>query len=219
MVDVLGHTRFAVHGGDRGAFVATSLAHRHPEHVVAIHQTLALGLPDSPPSEAERVWLTETAAWSAEEGGYSAIQSTRPLSLAYGVGDSPVGLAAWICEKFRDWSDCDGDPLTVFSRDELLTNVMIYWLSGCFYASARYYWAHRASPPAATRPVRIEVPTGICLFPREVMRPPRSAVARKYDLRHWTEPERGGHFAALEAPELLATDIRRFLRALHGTAG
>jgi microsomal epoxide hydrolase len=212
MVDVLGHDRFGVHGGDRGAFVATGLAHGHPEHVIGIHQSLALGLPGTPPSDAERVWLEETAAWNAEEGGYSAIQGTRPLSLAYAIGDSPVGLAAWICEKFRAWSDCNGDPLTVFTRDELLTNVMIYWLSGCFYPSARFYWAHRHAPPAATQPVRVEVPMGVCLFPKEVMRPPRSAVERKYALEHWTEPTRGGHFPALEAPGVLAEDLRTFFR-------
>ena len=216
MVDGLGHARFGVHGGDRGAFVATSLAHRHPEHVIGIHQTLATGLPGDPPSDAERAWLADTAAWTAEEGGYSAIQGTRPLSLAYGLGDSPVGLAAWICEKFRAWSDCDGDPLSVFTREELLTNVMLYWLSGSFYASARFYWAHRHAPPAATRPVRIDVPTGVCLFPKEVMRPPRSAVVRKFDLVHRSEPARGGHFPALEAPEVLASDIRDFFGALRG---
>jgi pimeloyl-ACP methyl ester carboxylesterase len=211
MVDVLGYERFAVHGGDRGAFVATSLGHRHPEHVAAIHQTLPLGLVGSPPSPEERAWLDAMQAWSREEGGYSAIQSTRPLSLAYGLNDSPVGLAAWICEKFRAWSDCDGDPLRVFSRDALLTNVMIYWLSGCIYPSIRFYWAHRKAPPAALRPVTIDVPTGVCLFPKEVMRPPRSAVARKYDLRHWHEPKRGGHFPALETPDVLVEDLRRFL--------
>ncbi|MCA9504075.1 MAG: alpha/beta fold hydrolase [Spirochaetaceae bacterium] len=211
MVDVLGYERFAIHGGDRGAFVATSLGHRHPEHVAAIHQTLPLGIPDSPPSAEERAWLEEVEAWSREEGGYSALQATRPLSLAYGLNDSPVGLAAWICEKFFAWADCDDDPLEVFTRDELLVNVMIYWLSGSIYPSARFYWAHRHAPPAAIRPVRIEVPTGICLFPKEVMRPPRSAVARKYDLRHWREPLRGGHFPALEAPHMLVEDLREFL--------
>jgi pimeloyl-ACP methyl ester carboxylesterase len=215
MVDVLGFDRFGVHGGDRGAFVATGLAHRHPAHITGIHQSLPMGIPENPPTREEQAWLSETARWSAEEGGYSAIQGTRPLSLAYGLNDSPVGLAGWICEKFRAWSDCDGDPLNAFTRDELLDNVMIYWLSGCIYPSTRFYWAHRQAPPAAIRPVRIDVPTAMTVFPREVMHPPRSAVARKYDLRQWNEPERGGHFAPLEAPEVLIDDLRRFYRGLR----
>ena len=215
MVDVLGYSRFAVHGGDRGAFVATGLAHRFPQHLIAIHQSLPMGIPANPPTPEERAWLEVIGRWNIDEGGYSAIQGTRPMSLAYALTDSPVGLAGWICEKFRAWSDCDGDPLNVFTRDELLTNVMIYWLTGCIYPSTRFYWAHRQKPPAAVRPERIDVPTGIILFPKEVMRPPRSAVERKYDLRHWTEPSRGGHFPALEAPEALVDDLRTFLRAFR----
>ena len=216
MVDVLGYPRFAVHGGDRGAFVATGLAHRFPQETIAIHQSLPMGLPGSPPSAEERDWLETTARWSAEEGGYSAIQGTRPMTLAYGLSDSPLGLAAWILEKFRAWSDCDGDPLNVFTRDDLLTNVMIYWMTDSIYPSSRFYWAHRHAPPAAVRPERIDVPTGIALFPKEVMRPPRSAVERKYDLRQWTEMDRGGHFPALEQPQALVEDLRSFLRAFRG---
>ena len=212
MVDVLGFDRFAVHGGDRGAFVATGLAHRHAESMVAIHTSLPMGIPGDPPTGEESSWLANVARWNQEEGGYSAIQGTRPMSLAYGLNDSPIGLAAWLCEKFRVWSDCEGDPLNCFTRDELLTNVMIYWLSGCFYSSARFYWAHRQVPPAAVRPVRIDVPTGITLFPKEVMRPPRSAVERKYRLEYWNEPERGGHFPALEEPQVLVEELRSFFR-------
>lgn len=215
MVDVLGYERFGAHGGDRGAFVATGLAHRHPRHLVGIHQTLPMGIPATPPTEEDLVWLGDTAKWSAEEGGYSALQGTRPLSIAYGLDDSPIGLAGWLCEKFFAWSDCDGDPLNVFSREELLDNVMIYWLSRSIYPSMRFYWAHRQAPPAAVRPDRIDVPTGIALFPKEVMRPPRSAVARKYDLRRWSEPARGGHFPALEAPDVLIDELRAFYRELR----
>ena len=215
MVDVLGFDRFGAHGGDRGAFVTTGLAHRHPSHVAGIHQVLPMAIPGDPPTAEEQVWLDSTEAWRSEEGGYSAIQGTRPLSLAYGLNDSPVGLAAWICEKFRAWSDCDGEPLNVFTRDELLDNVMIYWLSQSIYPSTRFYWAHRQSPPSAVRPERIDVPTGIMLCPKEVMSPPREAVARKYDLRQWTQPDVGGHFAALEVPELLIEDLRSFFRPLR----
>ena len=215
MVDVLGYERFGAHGGDRGAFVATGLAHRHRARVVGIHQTLPMAIPATPPTPEDLAWLADTAQWSAEEGGYSALQGTRPLSIAYGLDDSPVGLAGWICEKFQAWSDCEGDPLNVFSRDELLDNVMIYWLSRSIYPSMRFYWAHRQAPPAAVRAERIDVPTGIALFPKEVMRPPRSAVARKYDLRRWTEPARGGHFPALEAPDVLIDELRAFFGDLR----
>ena len=215
MVDVLGYERFFVHGGDRGAFVASSLAHQYPQHTAAIHQSLPMGLPANPPTPEDVVWLEAMGGWNAEEGGYSSIQGTRPVSLAYGLADSPVGLAAWISEKMCAWSDCDGDPLNVFTRDEILTNIMIYWLSESIYPSMRFYWAHRQSPPAAVRPDRIDVPTGITLFPKEVMRPPRAAVERKYDLHFWNEPERGGHFPALEQPEALVEDLRDFLRPLR----
>ena len=129
--------------------------------------------------------------------------------------DSPVGLAAWIVEKWRGWSDCGGTPEGCFTRDELLTNVMVYWLTGCIGPSMQYYWAHRHAPPVALRPERIEVPTGVALFPKEVTRPPRSAVARKYALVHWTDMPRGGHFPALEAPDDLAAELRAFFRAFR----
>ncbi len=217
MVDVLGHRRFGVHGGDRGAFVATGLAHRHPEHVVAIHLTLPTGIaaPAGERSAAEQAWLDATARWQASEGGYAAIQSTRPLTLAYALGDSPVGLAAWIVEKWRAWSDCGGTPERSFTRDQLLTNVMVYWLSGCIGPSMQYYWAHRHAPPVALRRERIDVPTGVAMFPKEVTRPPQSAVARKYRLVHWTEMPRGGHFPALEAPVELVAELRAFFRAFR----
>src|SRR5215468_3936888 len=217
MVDVLGHARFGAQGGDRGAFVAAGLAHRHPAHVAAIHLNLATGIPAPPgarPLEEER-WLAAQARWQQEEGGYSAIQSTRPQTLAFGLSDSPAGLAAWIVEKWRAWSDCGGDVVGRFGREALLTNVMLYWASGCLRSSVQWYAAHRLRPPAAVRPVRIEVPTGVADFPKEVVRPPRSAVERKCRLVHWTEMARGGHFAALEEPRALVEDVRRFFRAFR----
>jgi microsomal epoxide hydrolase len=213
-VDVLGYPRFGAQGGDRGAFVAAGLAQRHPEHVVAIHLNLATGIPAPPEqrSPEEQRWLEAQARWQQEEGGYSALQSTRPWTLAFALADSPVGLAAWIVEKWRAWSDCEGDVERCFTRDELLTNAMLYWVTGCIGSSMHYYRAHRLRPPAAVRPGRIEVPTGIADFPREVVRPPRSAVLRKYAVVHWTEMARGGHFAAMEQPDALVRDVRAFFR-------
>jgi pimeloyl-ACP methyl ester carboxylesterase len=156
------------------------------------------------------------ARWFQEEGGYSAIQSTRPQTLAYGLSDSPVGLAGWIVEKWKVWSGCGDDIESSFSKDDLLTNVMIYWVTGSIHASTRWYAAHRRRPPVAMRPERIDVPSAVADFPSEVVRVPRSAVERKLDLVQWTEMERGGHFAAMEQPEALTADVRRFFRGIRG---
>lgn len=217
MTDVLGYTSYGVQGGDRGAMVGMSIGHQFPRSVLGLHLNLAGGIPgdgdDRTPDED--AWLADTAAWLAEEGGYSAIQSTRPLTLAYGLHDSPVGLLAWIAEKWKVWSDCDGDLLSCFTPDDLLTNVTVYWVTQSLRSSAHWYLEHRLHPPAAMRPVRIDVPTGVAMFPHEVMRPPHSAVARKYDLRQFTEMPRGGHFAAMEQPELLVEDMRSFFRLVR----
>lgn len=214
MVEVLGYARFGAQGGDRGAFTAASLGHRHPEHVVGIHLNMATGIPAPPESRSgeETRWLEGQARWFQEEAGYSAIQSTRPQTLAYGLSDSPVGLAGWIVEKWKVWSDSGDDIEACFSKDELLTNVMLYWVTGSIHASVRQYAAHRRRPPAAMRPERIEVPTAIADFPKEPVRVPRSAALRKFDLVQWSEMPRGGHFAAMEQPEALVQDVRRFFR-------
>jgi pimeloyl-ACP methyl ester carboxylesterase len=216
MKEVLGHERFLVHGGDRGAFIATSMAYLDPKAIAGIHLPLPLGIPGEgdQATEEETAFAATTAKWLAEEGGYSAIQSTRPQTLAYAMHDSPVGTMAWIIEKFRVWSDCHGDVESRFTRDELLTNVTIYWVTQTLRSSAHWYWERRTRPTIGSRPVRIEVPTGVAMFPKEVMRTPRSAVARKYDLRHWTSMKSGGHFPALEEPEALAADIRAFVKGL-----
>jgi len=217
MVDVLGHSRFGAQGGDRGAIVAVSLAKQHPENVAGIHINMATGIaaPAESRNAEESRWLEDQARWFQEEAGYSAIQSTRPQTLAYGLSDSPVGLAAWIVEKWKVWSDCRGDIENCFSKDELLTNVMLYWVTGTIHASMRWYAAHRRRPPAAMRPERIEVPTAIADFPKETVRVPRSAAERKYNLVQWSEMARGGHFAAMEQPEALVEDIRRFFGGIR----
>jgi pimeloyl-ACP methyl ester carboxylesterase len=217
MVDVLGFSRFGTQGGDRGAFVSTGLGHRHPDVVAGIHLNMPGGIP-GPAGERtaeEERWLADTAEWRILEGGYSAIQGTKPQTLAFGLHDSPVGTLAWIVEKWQTWSDCEGDVLRCFTRDELLTNVMLYWVTGTIRSSMHWYFEHRTRPPAFVRPERIDVPTGVALFPKEIARMPRSAAERKYDVRRWTAFPRGGHFAALEVPDLLVADIRSFFRDLR----
>jgi pimeloyl-ACP methyl ester carboxylesterase len=215
MVEQLGYGRFGAQGGDRGAFVATSLALRHADVTAGIHLNLVGGIPANPPTDEDLEWLDQQRRWTAAEGGYIAEQSTRPQTLGFGLNDSPVGLLAWIIEKWHAWSDCGGDLTSCFTPDELLTNVTVYWVTGTIRSSMHWYLEHRRRPPAFTRPERIAVPTGVAAFPREVMRTPRSAVERKYDLRRWTTMERGGHFAALEQPAALVEDIRAFFRTLR----
>jgi pimeloyl-ACP methyl ester carboxylesterase len=217
MTGVLGISRFAAQGGDRGAFVSAGLAHRHRDAIIGIHLNLATGIPgvDAEMTEDERRWLSDQQQWLAEEGGYIAIQGTRPQTLGFALNDSPVGLLAWIVEKWRAWSDCGGDIESCFTKDELLTNATIYWVTETIRSSMHYYYEHRLHPPAAVRPERIDVPTGVAMFPAEVMRVPRTAVERKYDVRHWSSMTAGGHFAAMEQPDALVADIRAFFRPLR----
>lgn len=216
MVDVLGHHRFGAQGGDRGAFVAASLAHRHPDNVAAIHLNLATGIPAPPGerSEAEERWLAEQAHWFAEEGGYSSLQSTRPQTLAFALSDSPVGLAAWIVEKWRAWSDCDGEVLRRFSADELLTNVMLYWVTQTIASSCRLYCENRRGGRYGLDQV-VKVPTGVAVFPKEIYRAPRRFAEPRFNLVHWSVQPRGGHFAAFEQPELFVEDVRAFFRKVR----
>ncbi len=217
MEEVLGFTRYGAQGGDRGAFVCASMGLQHREALVGIHVNFPAGIAGEGEERTleEAQWLSDTSAFMADGGGYIAIQGTRPQTLAFALHDSPVGQLAWIVEKWREWSDCHGDLESVFTKDELLVNATIYWVTGTMRSSIQWYWEHAHRPPAAVRPVRIDCPTGVARFPRDVMRVPRSAAQRKYDLRRWTELDRGGHFAALEQPELLAGEIRAFFRPLR----
>jgi microsomal epoxide hydrolase len=219
MTDVLGYRRFAAQGGDWGAFITTCLAAFHPELVAGIHLTLlAAGRDNTPgttPSADEIAYTEELKFWDREETGYQAIQGTKPQTLAYGLTDSPVGLLAWITEKFRTWTDCGGDVLSRISRDTLLTNVTVYWVTGAINSSFwPYYWRRHERWPLP-RDRRVEVPTAYASFPREILHPPRAWAERAYDLRRWTVMKSGGHFAALEEPEALARDIAEFFRPLR----
>lgn len=219
MTERLGYRRFAAQGGDWGAGITSQLGYNYPDNVVGIHITMASGVgpppPDSELSEAERSHLAERAEWIQSEGGYGHIQGTKPQTLAYGLNDSPAGLAAWIVEKFRTWSDCDGDVERRFTKDELLTNITIYWATQSISSSVRLYYESRRSPVAFNPQNPVTVPTAFAAFPVEIGHPPREWVERGYNVQRWTQMPTGGHFAAQEEPELLASDIREFFRPLR----
>jgi len=222
MTDVLGYDRFALQGGDWGSAVTSRIAHAHPDRVVGLHLNMA-GVradtgPGSPPlTDAEKAFLEDMARWRSAEGGYQAIQGTKPQTLAYALTDSPAGLAAWILEKFRAWTDCGGDVTSVFTLDELLTNIMIYWVSGSIGSSVRLYREAVRDGWRLPFGERVEVPTAFARLPGEISKPPREWVERAYRLERWTEFESGGHFAALEQPVALVSDLRDFFRRLRSS--
>lgn len=214
----LGYGRFGAAGGDIGARISSRLGHHHTDRLLGLHlSSVDLEVPSPRPDdldEQERDYLARCAAWDEEEGGYRAQQRTRPQTLAYALADSPVGLAAWIVEKFRAWSDCGGDISSRFGYDELLTTITLYWLTGTINSANRWYsdFEPLRLPPGT----RIEVPTGIAMFPGEAqLLVPRRMAERCYNVHRWTEPPRGGHFPALEEPELLIDDLRAFFRPLR----
>ncbi len=211
----LGYDRFGAAGGDIGSHVSRYLALDHPARVVAVHRTDG-GLP-SPAfdrdalTREERDWFDAVTTWSAREGAYGAIHRTKPQTAAFGLTDSPVGLAAWIVEKLRAWSDCGGDVERCFTKDEILTSVTIYWLTATIGSSMRMYHAN-AAIPAEQLARRVEVPSGFSLFPGDILRPPPAWLERTTNLVSLNEPERGGHFAPFEQPELYAEELRDFFR-------
>ena len=218
MTEVLGYQRFAAQGGDIGAQVTMRLAAVHPAQLYGIHLNF-IGLRDvkrpESPTDEEKQYLEELQHWLTEETGYQWIQGTKPQTLAYGLTDSPVGLAAWIVEKFRSWSDCGGEVERCFTKDELLTAVMLYWATGAINSSFWPYYASRHGDWSVTTSPRIAVPTAYSAFPREIMRPPRSMAEQVLNIQRWTPMVSGGHFAALEQPEALAADIRAFFRTFR----
>jgi pimeloyl-ACP methyl ester carboxylesterase len=216
----LGYGRYAASGGDWGAYAVSHLGARQGGRLPAIHLSFVPGgLPPAlsperrPFSMHEIDLLASRERWTQEEGGYEHLQGTKPQTLAYGLTDSPAGLAAWIVEKMRSWSDCGGDVETVFSRDELLTNISIYWFTKTIGSSMRLYHETRQHPWPPGQ--RIDTPTGIAVFPKELSVPPREWAERIYNVTRWTEMPRGGHFAAAEQPELLVEDVRAFFRSFR----
>jgi epoxide hydrolase len=220
----LGYTRYGVQGGDWGSIISTRVALNDAAHVAGLHLNMcrAAPPPGSRPNDgltaAELDRLKRFDAWQAEETGYQRIQGTKPQTLGYALNDSPVGLAAWIVEKFRSWCDCGGNPETIFTKDELLTNITLYWLTETAASSARIYYenAHATPAPGANR--RVETPTACADFPREVIWSPRKWMEARYNITRWTEMPRGGHFAAFEQPALFVEDVRAFFRDVRTTA-
>lgn len=217
LMTALGYDRFLVAGGDMGSHVARFLALDFPDRVIAVHRTDA-GLPlftGDPASltPQERDWLDASARWRTTEGGYAAVQSTKPQSLAVGLTDSPAGLAAWVVEKLRSWSDCGGDLESVYTRDEVLALLTEHWAAGNAGAGARAYRANAAIPRDELARY-VEVPSGFSVFVGDVVRPPRAWLDRVANTVYATEPPRGGHFAPFEQPESYAHELRSFVDRL-----
>ena len=211
----LGYSTYGAQGGDWGAQIATRIGALDPEHCVALHLNMPIATRPEEKVElsaTEKAELAAFAQFQRHEAAYSLEQGTKPQTLGVALSDSPAGLLAWIVEKFRTWSDCDGDPENVFSRDQLITNVMLYWLTGTVTSSMRLYWEHMHDDRAQDY---VAIPTAVARYPKEILRFPRSWVARKYNVTRWTEFERGGHFAAMEQPEAFARDVQEFFDSLR----
>ena len=215
LMEVLGYTRFGAAGGDIGSHVSRYLALDHPDRVVAVHRTdggipvFAGDLAELSPEEL--AWFEEAKVWGAKEGAYAAMHRSKPQTAAAGLTDSPAGLASWIVEKLRGWSDCGGDVERSFTKDEILTNVSIYWFTRTIGSSMRMYHANGATPRAQLAR-RVEVPSGFALFPGDLLQPPQAWLERTTNAVRVTRPERGGHFAPFEEPELYAQELREFFR-------
>ena len=228
MTKELGYDTYYAHGGDWGSSITEQVALYHSKSVLGIHLTdVPFGhsmKPPKDPTAAEEAFLKKTKMWREKEGAYSSIQATKPQTVAYGLNDSPAGLAGWIVEKFDTWSDNDGNIENAFSKDELLTNLTIYWATGTINSSMRlYYEALQAILQATYNPLmklnpfdktddKVEVPAAFARFPKEISHPPKEFAERFFNVQQWTEMSKGGHFAALEEPKLLAEDIRKFVK-------
>ncbi len=219
MNKVLGYVRYGAQGGDWGAMVTSRLGFIDAEHVAGIHLNM-VGVAAHPAnrqhlSAAEHAYLKVMEQWRNEETGYQGIQGTKPQTLSYALNDSPLGLCAWIIEKFRTWSDCGGDLEGAYTRDQLLTNIMIYWVTQTINSSTRLYYEERHHPWRMGKDDKITVPTALALFPKEIAVPPREWAERAYNIQRWTPMPAGGHFAAMEQPQLLVEDVRAFFRTLR----
>jgi epoxide hydrolase len=217
LLDRLGYGRYGAQGGDWGAQVATRIGALDPERCAAVHLNMPIGeRPEEPVqlNDQDAADLAAIQRFQREESGYALEQSTKPQTLGAALNDSPAGLLAWIVEKFRTWSDCDGHPENIFTRDQLLTNVMAYWVTGTITSSMRLYWENQHSASKA-EPRYVPVPTGVARYPKEVLRFPRPWVEQRYNVTSWVDMPRGGHFAAMEQPELFVENLRAFFRTVR----
>ena len=219
MTDVLGYELYGVQGGDWGGFIASVMGNRYPERVTGIHINLLAVRRDpamlKDPTPEEKKYLGELEHFLKEETGYQWIQGTKPQTLAFALTDSPAGLAAWLIEKFRSWTDCEGNPENAVSREEMLANISLYWFTGAIGSSFWPYFARMHGPWPIPDGQTVGVPTGYAEFPKEILKPPRSLAAKTYtDIRRWSVMQKGGHFAALEQPDALAREVREFFGSL-----
>jgi pimeloyl-ACP methyl ester carboxylesterase len=212
LMNRLGYDRYVAQGGDWGSAVTTAIGATDSEHCAAIHLTLAMGARpkiDREPTAEEQRALDGIAYYAEWDSGYSKEQATRPQTVGYGLVDSPAGQAAWILEKFWAWTDCDGHPENVLSRDELIDNIMLYWINGNGASSARLYWESFGSRTRHT----VDIPSGFAVFPKEIVPPVRHWVEGAFtNIQHWSEHGRGGHFAAFEVPGVFVEELRTFFR-------
>ncbi len=220
MREALGFQRYFLQGGDWGCFVATRLAYTNPAEILGLHLNL-LPLRREPEMYADddpetQRYLSELKLFMKEEMGYQWIQGTKPQTLAFGLTDSPLGLAAWIVEKFRTWTDCNGDVESVLSKDQMLANISLYWFTEAINSSFWPYYARMHRPWPIPKEGTVDVPLGYTAFPKEILRPGRKLAKQVFtDIRRWTEMPRGGHFAALEQPEALSQEVLAFTRSLR----
>lgn len=221
LIKELGYKKVLAQGGDFGAGISTALALKHPEDVLGLHLNYIPGsyfpfLSETEKLTEEEILFQKNAEdWHTTEGAYSHQHRTKPLTLAYGLNDSPVGLCAWIVEKFYGWSDCNGNIESVFTKDELLSNVSLYWYTETIHSSIRLYNENSKVPLLFSKNDFVNTPTGIARFHKEEPFPPGKFIERGYNIQHWTDIPKGGHFAAMEQPALLANDIIQFAKTLN----
>lgn len=210
----LGYGRYGVQGGDWGGIISAKMASAHAANIAGAHLNFVIAPPPPEPTEDDRTAIATRDKFQAGETGYSNVQATKPDSLTLAQSDSPAGLAAWVIEKFHTWSDHPDDLEATFVKDVLLTNLMFYWAPNSVASSARIYYEARRDPGAFMYP-KVEVPTGVAVFPKEPWRVPRSWAEQRFNITRWTELSKGGHFAALEQPALLSQEIVEFFRTVR----
>lgn len=218
LMALLGYERYFAQGGDWGSAISTAMALKAPDRIAALHLNMIMGWPADPQDplaglDADEIAYVEwKRGYDANESGYQLIQATKPQSLAYGLVDSPSGLAAWIVEKFKTWSDCGDDIESSYTKDQLLENIMLYWVTGTINSAMRMYYESLGPGRMLAPQGRVEVPTGHSQFPAEIRRTPRAWAEQRFNIAYWSKLPKGGHFAAFEQPSLFVEELRTFFR-------